>query len=309
MGAWNFATPPDLAALTYMVAAWAATGILPRRAIPPLAETLASLTLGWRARQSRQTEAEIERRLGNLAEPDTPGKIFCRHLVHRHEHILGRVLDAHRQRWQPAIELEGLEHLEEARSQGQGALLWGMSFCGPVIPKMALQRAGVELTHLSTPWHGGFSRSWVTLNLLNRWAVAVESKYLADRVIIPSDGSREYLERLQGCLRDGECVSIQGENRGRRSVTVKVLNETMPIAAGAPSLARVTGAALLTVTSHRVAPLSYCVTLGPSIELPEENGRGVVEEACRQFASRLEQAIRAHPADWERWSVPATFPW
>lgn len=309
MGAREFATPPDLAALTYMVAAWAATGILPRRAIPALAETLASLTLGWQARQSRQTEAEIERRLGTLAEPDTAELIFRRHLVHRHEHVLGRVLDSHRQRWQPVIELVGLEHLEKARSHGRGTLLWGMSFCGPVIPKMALHRAGVELTHLSTPWHGGFSRSWVALNLLNRWAVAVESRYLADRVIIPSDDSRDYLDRLESCLGNRGCVSIRGENRGRKSVTVRVLDETISIAAGAPSLARTTGAALLTVTSHRVAPLSYRVTLGPSIELPEEKGRVAAEEACHQFASRLEEAIRAHPADWERWSVPATFPW
>lgn len=309
MGVRRFATPLDLAGLVYMVAAWAVTGILPRQAIPSLAATLASLTLGWRPRQARQTEAQIERRLGTLAEPDTGRRILRLHLEHRHEHVLGRVLDSHRQRWQPAIELVGREHLEEARSKGRGAVLWGMSFCGPVIPKMALHRAGVELTHLSTPWHGGFSQSWIAFNLLNRWAVAVESRYLAARVVIPADGSKDYQEELKSRLRDRGCVSIQGENRGRRSVTVRILGTDTPIAAGAPALARATGAALLTVTAHRVAPFSYRVMLGSPIDLPAAKGRVAVEEACHQFASRLEAAIRSHPADWERWSVPATFPW
>lgn len=295
----TLATLPDLVAISYMIQAWLATGLLPRRSVPALAVLLARAERLVLPGKSRRGIDSIERRLGAFQEGREAAELWRTHLSSRHEHILGRVLELHRRRWCPTVEVAGLEHLQTARRRGRGAILWVMSFCGPLVFKIGLKRSGVPLTHLSAPWHGGFSSSWVALELLNRWAVRAEAPYLEDRIVVPLDRSRDYFHQIEGCLEGNGVLSIQAEHRGRRhNVEISVLGETVEIATGAPFLAARHDAVLLTLATCRTGPFEYRVTLQQAVELSSG-----LDAACDEFGRRLEQAVRHNPSDWERWSV------
>jgi RNA polymerase sigma-70 factor (ECF subfamily) len=237
--------------------------------------------------------------------------LFEEHLKRKYEHLLGRARAAHGRGWQPDVELCGAEHLEHALAAGRGAVLWVTAFCGPLVPKIALARGGFRVAHLSMPFHGGFSRSRAAVHVLNPWTRRAEDKHLAERVVIPLDGTLGYMRRLREILVANGCVSIAGEHCGRQNVTVPFLDGKEAFATGAWSLARSTGAALLTVRAHRPAPGVYRVVIDPPVAidpgLARTDGARVV---IGELAARLEGSVRAYPADWERWSTidPAAEP-
>ena len=226
------------------------------------------------------------------------------HLRRRYEHLLGKIQDTHAQGWHPETRLSGADHLQAALARGNGVVLWGMSFCGSLVPKMALHQAGFPVTHLSTPYHGGPSRSRATVQVLNRWHTASENKYLSERVVIPFNGSIGYLRQLKKTLRRNGCVSISGEAPGRRNVSATCLGERVAFAVGAPHLAHSTGAALVTHYTRRLGPGRYQTVIEPPIDIDEHTGRRDARRvAVEAFASRLERQVRSAPADWDGWTA------
>jgi lauroyl/myristoyl acyltransferase len=179
-----------------------------------------------------------------------------------------------------------------------------MSFCGSLVPKIGLSRGGFAIAHLSTPHHGGFSRSRVAVQVLNRWAQRVENRHLAQRVVIPFDWSLEHLRILKRQLAGNGVISIAGEHRGDKTVPADVLGDTTHFATGAPRLARSTGAALLTMYSYRTAPQRYSVVVEPPIDVRRTHQPGSdLQSAVEAFACRLEHHIARHAADWDGWSA------
>ena len=109
--------------------------------------------------------------------------------------------------------------------------------------------------------------------------------------------------RLRKILLANGCVSIAGEHSGRRNVVVPFLGREQAFATGAWNLARSTGAALLMVRSRRVAPGAYRVELEPVAIEPGLSPAASAKAVVGELAARLEDWVRAHPADWERWST------
>jgi lauroyl/myristoyl acyltransferase len=213
-------------------------------------------------------------------------------------------LDTHKRGWHPEIELDGIEHVHNALARKKGVILWGMSFCGPVIPKLAFFRAGLPVIHLSTPHHGGFSKSIVAVRIINPWNLKSENKYLTERIVIPLDNSLDYLRLLKKRLLSNGCISIMGEHKGRQNIKVPFLGGEEQYATGAANLARSTGATLLTVYSFRVRQGHYKVGIEPPIHISRETERSeFLLEAIKEFARRLEIHVLDHPEDWEKWSV------
>ena len=299
----RWASPRDVVGVAQMSIGWLVTAVLPERILPRFGRALGALAAMLARRATRRGAAEMRRRLGaSLGERD-PRALFVEHLKRKYEHLLGRARDTHRRGWHPEIEIDGVEHLRRALAAGRGAVLWVTAFCGPLLWKIALARAGFRVAHLSMPFHGGFSYSRLALGVLNPWTRRSEDKHLAERVVIPLDGKLGHLARLREILLANGCVSIAGEHRGKRSVTAPLLGREEAFAIGAWSLARSTGAALLMVRARRVAPGGYRVVIDPvTIEpglSPAESAATVVGE----FAARLDAWLREHPADWERWST------
>ena len=301
----RLASGRDILGLAQMAAGWLLTAFLPQKLIQRVARALAALHLLIFPGAVRKGVSRVRCLMDPAPNDADLVCLFREHHKRTYEHLLGRILDTHRRGWHPQIDLEGVEHVRHSLGQSRGVIFWGMSFCGPVIPKAGLFQAGFRVVHLSIPFHGGFSKSWVARRLLNPWTLRSENKYLAERLVIPPDGSLNYLRTLKQRLRDNGCVSIMGEHKGIQNVGVPFLSEQREFATGAPNLARSTGAALLTVYSHRIAPFHYRVVIEPPIAVDCFTGRAeYIKGAIEQFAQRLTHQIRMHPEDWEGWSAP-----
>ncbi len=300
----RLASARDALAIAQMACGWLLTARVPQHRLPALASAVARGALALAPWVTARGAADMRGRLGSHAPTQDFRALFAEHYRRRCEHVLGKVLDGHPRGWHPETELVGAEHLRAALGRGRGAVLWGMAFCGSVVPKMALWRAGFSIVHLSRASHGGFSQSWAARRVLNAWHLRSENKYLAERVVIPPDGAPGYLRTLKRRLADNRCVSIQGEHRGRRNIAAACLGAREEFATGAPHLAWSTGAALLTLHSRQTGPGGYTVVIDPPIDVASPGRRAdAIASAVEQFAVRLERHILADAADWERWSV------
>ncbi|MBT8336390.1 MAG: hypothetical protein KJO11_07285, partial [Gemmatimonadetes bacterium] len=198
-----------------------------------------------------------------------------------------------------------------------GSLLWGMSFCGTLVVKIALHRAGVPLVHLSAAGHGAaHPPTRLGLRIVSPLYCRAENRFLRERVVIPEDGSLGYLRTLMERLRSGAPVYIAGERRApRRNTSALCLGRPTLFARGAPGLAHRSGVPLLPVTVYRVRPLHYRVVVEPPLDSaaapgvddgPTLDRDAFVADAIRAFADRVSHNVLEHPADWDwyRHTVP-----
>lgn len=199
--------------------------------------------------------------------------------------------------------VEGFEHVEEALAQGRGVILWRMSTTSAAVLNAALAERGRPIVHLSAAEHmlarpPLLSRSWWgALNTRD------EARWLAERVVIPADGSLGYLARLREALDRGGVVSIVGDlTTGRATVEHRIGTTTFALPTGAPSLSHVTGAALLPCAVLRTGPLSYTVTIRRDVaDRDAVDRRAFRRAAVAQFGSWVEDVGRAHPDSWIFW--------
>lgn len=203
-------------------------------------------------------------------------------------------------RWKPAVTVQGLEHIQDARRSGKGAILWVHPCVGSnLLVKLALKRAGFPLTHLSRPEHGFRSNSqfgrWLAPHLRRG-----EDRYLAARISFDGMRSVGPLRALRMCLREGQVVSITAVPFATRVAEVPFLDGTLRLASGPAELAAVSGAILCPVftTGSDTVP---CVIIGAPLPVVA----GELRQAHLAAARMLEAEVVAHPADWLGWRYSA----
>jgi KDO2-lipid IV(A) lauroyltransferase len=206
----------------------------------------------------------------------------------------------HRSGWQVETEVEGREHLDRALAEGRGAILWGMSFCGDLIYKIALQRAGVPLILLSAADHGAhYPPTRLGLTVVGPLVQRTETRYLSERVVIPPDQSLGYLRTIRARLESNATVWIAGERAAPRgNVDVRLFGHDLRLATGAATLAHSVGSRLLPVDIVREASFRYRVRIDRPIAPDESDKNGFVAAAVHEFAARVEQRVLEHPSDW-----------
>jgi hypothetical protein len=224
--------------------------------------------------------------------------MFC--TLNSMEDTFGRWQASHRSDWRASTEVIGLEHLNRAFDQGRGAVLWGMSFCGTLFPKIALSRAGVALTQLSSEDHGAD----YPMSLMGKWVIGPlhclpESRYLSERIRIPEDGNTSYLRRIGEVLQSNGCVWIAGErSRTKKPHAAELHGRQALFPVGAPMLALRYKAALLPVHTERLGQFHYRVTIESPITLSSRMGRReAIPQAVQEYARRLAIRIRDNPGD------------
>ena len=218
------------------------------------------------------------------------------------ENRWGCIRDLHRHGWEPNLEVEGLEHIRHGLAAGRGVILWGMSFGGLTLPKEAFSRLGIPLIHLSRENHGAPSKTWLGKRL-GSLARMPEVRHLARRIVIPSGGSLGYMRDLMDALRANSCVSILGENTGRRDVVAPFFEVALASAQGAPGLAWKMGSELLICYVMREDLSDYRVVV-ERVPMDRALGRkAFVRAAIEHFTQRLQERIRERPADWMMWTV------
>lgn len=227
-----------------------------------------------------------------------------RYYERRMEDTWGRWQASHKPDWPVRTELKGLDHVSSALQRGGGVVFWGMSFCGTLFPKIALSRAEVALTQLSSADHG----TDYPLTLLGKLVVGPlhclpEARYLCKRIRIPANGDNSYLHQIGQVLQNNGCVWISGENvRAKKTISAEVLGRPGHFPVGAPMIALRHHATLLPVHTQRLGPFHYRVTVEPPIQVKRgTRSKEVIDQAVQDYAHRLATQILKNPGDWD-WS-------
>ncbi|GAB2176424.1 lysophospholipid acyltransferase family protein [Dongia sp. agr-C8] len=273
---------------------------LPEPVWPALGRLLSPMAIGDLTKDAAATAACIRRTLGvRLAEQ--PAKAILRDMGAEGILTFFQLLKCHRpDGWEPAVRIAGLEHVHAALEAGRGAVLWvSHAFHGHLGAKIGFRRAGLDVVHLSTPAHG-FSATKFGVRYLNRLQTRIEDRYIAERVLLPLQGQNAALQTLAKRLKANQVVSITGQRGTGRTVDAKFLDGTLPLAPGAPSLARMTGAKLLPVFAFRAADGVVEVTVEPEIALDGARD-DAISAAVQGFARRSEPYVLRHPGQWLSW--------
>lgn len=270
-----------------------------------LALTLGTLGALLRPRKARSTANHLARIVGDTRPPDL--------LAHaERDRAAERMLSAllvhklHDQpTFQPAVALRGKAHIDAALAQGRGAVLWSAQFhAAHVVEPLALHRAGIALHHLSRRDLGmnraAANRRWVDM------AVAVEDRFLAERIVMDDDGAAAVLT-LRQRLKDNGVVVVRALNLARRVFELPFFDGRLRLAPGALELAWATGAAVLPVFTIRSGASAFRVHVEAPLEFGAKNDRkAAIEAAMIDYAARLEAQVLAHPAQWNGWTNQAS---
>jgi lauroyl/myristoyl acyltransferase len=276
--------------------------VVPRRADAAVVAAWLRLYRRLGARTLAEIAARMERHLPAPWPGEAPRRMAERHVEARIEDMWGRVRGLRRDRYVPAIEVEGIDRLRAALQRGRGAVVWCMRVGSATVIKLGFRQAGLPLTHLSRADHGSATRTRLGVAVVAPLFRRVEDAALAERVQIPLDDSLGYLRTLEDRLAANRCVSIFGEHSGRQPVEVQVLGFSRRFAQGAPSIAWRAGAALFTAYALRESPLRHRVVIEE--ELPVDRTlprKEFAERAVHEFTRRLEACVLRDPAQWHGW--------
>jgi lauroyl/myristoyl acyltransferase len=282
-----------------LLALLAASWIMPMGRLGPFAEFIRR----WRGSPRRgATEIVIAHLLADRPAPVQAATVFHQ-WQNRSLEMAMQVLALHRpgREWKPVVRLEGRENLAKALRGGAGAILWISDFVyRPLVVPLALRQAGFRgPVHLSRPEHG-FSVTPFGVRFLNPLWVAIENRFLTERVVIEKADGSAALKTLRDRLARNEIVSITVAETGRRTLDTKFLQGTLRLATGPFHLARTSGAPLLPVFAVRNGRGVYEVSIGEALTV-DDDADPPYTSAMRSYAAALEPFVREYPDQWNGW--------
>jgi hypothetical protein len=203
------------------------------------------------------------------------------------------------------IETVGLEHVRPtaggAEAQNHfGAVFWSTSFCGSLLPKVALYRAGMPFVMLSTMDHGAPSPlSRFGEQVVGPLARIAEDRFLASRVLIPRVESVSYMRLLKSTIEGGGSICVAGErDLGRQRFPAMILGRQMLFPTGAPALALSHNVPLIPLFVERIGTFRYRAAIGEPVQADRTSKQRFLAEAILDYARRIERHLLRAPADW-----------
>ncbi len=250
--------------------------------------------------QSRKDALRIGHLLAGRANEVDPHQIAAG-LAGNHHLARLQLLRCYRwDSWRPAMSVSGLEHIERALAVRRGAILWVAPFVFThLVTKMALNQAGVRVSHLSRTVHG-FSYSHFGVRVLNPIWTRIEERYLAERLVMSPSQSVAILRQLIERVRQNRVVSITVGPEGQQCMT-PFFAGALPIADGAPAIALKTGAPLLPVFSVRSADGSFATTIEAPLEASSRKDDGV-KELVTKCGRLIESYALRYPDQCTAWA-------
>ena len=212
-----------------------------------------------------------------------------------------QILALHRaSRWQPRIQIHGLEHLERALESKSGAIIWVSDFVySSLITKIAFHQAGHGVSHLTRPQHG-FSDSPYGIRVLNPLWTKIEDRYIAERITIDEKIGDTALELLRRRLGANRVVSITVGNWARRTLDLPFFNGVIRLATGPAHLSRVCSAPLLPVFTLRSDSGEYHVSIGAAID-GQTTSEGDYAPTIQAYLKTLGDYVLKYPDQWNGW--------
>jgi lauroyl/myristoyl acyltransferase len=199
------------------------------------------------------------------------------------------------------VRLIGGEHIERAIQMGNGAILWIAPFVfSDLMAKIALHANGYAPAHLSHPTHG-FSDSTFGVRVLNPLRTNVESRYLAERIVIGAGGPAAAALELSRRLKNNRIVSISAINRRTDDTkTVPFFDGATTLPCGPCRLSIAMSAPLLPVVTVRDVSGEFVTTVENPLLVNAGNSEPGIERAIQGFAEILERRVTQYPAQY-RW--------
>jgi len=194
------------------------------------------------------------------------------------------------------VRLEGIEHVEQARAAGHGAIVITGHFGNWDLLCAAAAAAGHPL-HVVTKQlsASGFDRFWQEMR---------EQKGVR---LLPARGS---LTELLDVLKQNEILAlvVDQHDPSPSAVVVDFLGRPAAATAAPALLARRTGAPLLPVFAERLPDGTHRARIGEAIECSRTGDlKQDVRETTQRIQNTLEQAVRARPDHWlwlhRRWKA------
>jgi lauroyl/myristoyl acyltransferase len=231
-------------------------------------------------------------------------QIIATSRVNQIENLIINFHSLMRNEWRPKFEISGRQYLHQALSEGKGVVLWVAHFAfASLFTKMALFQAGYRISHLSRPEHG-VSKSRFRIKYLNWFRCKAENRNLNLRIIYVRDQPQLARDAALAALGRNELLSITvGAWEGRHLATGELLGSHYTVSTGAPKLAFLTGAKLLSVFTTRNGETgNYEVAVSaPLAERYHSSQEEFIRASTHELMTRHEVAIRKAPEQWRGW--------
>ena len=207
-------------------------------------------------------------------------------------------------RWKPVIRTHGLERIDQALEQGRGVILWvAPSSFTDLLFKWGFHRSGYPVNHLSRPEHG-YSRSRLGMRYVNWIKTSVESRYLAQRLVIGKNRESNAVVKLRRLLLDNNIVSItvfytEGQNGG-----FNLFSRTVEVSTGPLRLAQSTKSPVLPVFVSRTDKNEFELVVESAINSTTQIHKSQIHkskdwsEELERFGRMLEKQVAKHPLQW-----------
>jgi len=194
-----------------------------------------------------------------------------------------------RTRFDPFIELEGKEHLEQALAEGKGAI-------GVTAHLSTFTLIGAKLNT------SGFSNTWI-LGAQTHPRIAGVWKWMTEKAgsnVIIIDSPISFHKAIMRALRKGEIVIfVCDENQKQGGVLVEFLERTMALPVGPAVYHLQTRAPILPIFILHEGDRGHKIIVNPPIEVTlsgdEEHDVFTITE---QIARCMESYIRQYPGQW-----------
>ena len=195
--------------------------------------------------------------------------------------------------------IEGIEHLERAKSAGKGVIVLTAHFCASRVGRRYLATIGYPMLSVrdQTPqleWEGRLGR-----RILATRRMELLQALIGEAVYLKDPGSTL---KIFGRLRSGGLVNIHFDGQsGIRTTPWPFLGLQRHFTTGIFDLVRLSGCAVVPMLCLGRST-SLRVILSPMLGIVKAPGR---EEFIRAnlptFVQTIEKQIRDHPAEWEQW--------
>lgn len=276
--------------------------VLPVRFWPVVSRTLARLDVRMRRGEMDRRVRDIATATGGIVGFDAEAAVG-ESMVARCEAQLLQFRCYRSDGWKPEMRVEGSHYIEEALAQGKGVILWVANFIySDLVTKMALDRAGYRVTHLSRLAHG-FSSTRFGIRFLNPLQQAIENRFIRERVVVEQSGLVPALMVLRRRLLSKGLVSVTVGAHALRVIETPFLNGVLRLSSGPPELAQMTGAVLLPVVTVKDGPMTFTTRIGAPLNRQRDGDTCSLEKMASAYAGQFEPVVRRYGAYWNSWHM------
>jgi lauroyl/myristoyl acyltransferase len=268
----------------------------------PLSRLFGEVNAATHPERTRNETAQVSTVLRGTRAATDPRSVAVENWANRYEERFHYMRAWRPGGWEPVIDIVGGEHVSSALDKGRGIIFWAGNFSfNDLVAKMAWRRLGLAVSHFSRPIHG-FSTTRFGVRYLNAVRRGIEDRYLGERLMAEDHETQMALQRLRDKLKANGAISITVGNKGRHTASADFLGCRIVLATGPLAMGRSMGAAVLPVSTLRLAPSRFEVTIGEGIEVKDDaDGKPDYPGAVQAYANWLTPFVLRDPGQWRGW--------